>query len=212
MSSQGHRYWWWVGWNLEDPLWNHNCIFRVKSPEQIMKMSPGMWPTDDYIRLCSVSIGTVGNAMIAKPTKIQAKKFTFSIYGQPNQFPCIAGFLLENIHYAIRSNSSPIASSHFTPVHSAQMIDLFMLLTIVNLTTKFCLFTIDQCQTEHIWSLHVTTLSGSCNKNRLFFIITHWETEHAPDLFMFLCVNLVMKTVSPHHYPMPMRASIWEQH
>lgn len=142
------------------------------------------------------------------------QKFTFSIYGQLNQFPCIAGFLLENIHYAIRSNSSPIASSHFTLCILHKWLISSCYLQVCQSHDKICL---SSPSPNVKLSIH---LISSCNyfvwilqqKLSLFFIITHCESEHAPDLFMFHCVNLVMKTVSLHRYPMPIRASIWEQY
>jgi hypothetical protein len=179
-----------------------------------MMMSLEMWPTDNYIRLCSVSIGTVGKAMIAKPTKIQANF---------------------HIQYLWTAQSIPlhcrISFGEHTLCHKVQFITHLLLLT--SLLCILHKWSISSCYLQVCQSHNKICLSSpspnaklsihlisSCNyfvwilqqKPSLFLIITHCGTEHAPDLIMLLCVNLVMKTVSLHHYPMPNTASIWEQH
>lgn len=140
------------------------------------------------------------------------QKFTFSIYGQLNQFPCIAGFLLENIHYAIRSNSYPllVLTLLLCILHKWSISSCY--LQVCQSHNKICLSSPSPNAKP---SIH---LISSCNyfvwilqqKPSLFLIITHCETECAPDLFELLCVNLVMKIISLQHYPMPNRATIWE--
>jgi hypothetical protein len=161
---------------------------------------------------CAVSqLGLLGNAMIAKPTKIQAKNHIQYLWtAQSIPLHCRISLGEHTLCRKVQFITHCFFSLHSCAFCTNDQ-SLHVTYKFVNLTTKFVsLHHHPMPSWASIWSLHVSTLSESCNKNRLSSPTVKLSMHLISSCYFVLILWWKLSLFT--RYPMPNRASIWKQH